>query len=219
MRARARVALLLNGKRNRLPRAMVPIGQMARRPFPPSLILLRFSWAGEAPCAHCGKLVKYVERDTWHADHFNGNDDNSDANLQILCVACHAKKTAIAAFGARAASPTHQQTAPATAAANAIYEAWLRPLPVPPPRPSLLLLPVPPPASKPLTRSPLLPFPVPPPRSKPALSPLEVQAIAFGAAYAYVNRKPAPLPPPRGTPPPPPNPAAFAAAYLAHKKH
>jgi len=177
---------------------------MARNPFPPSRILLRFSWGGRTPCAHCGVTLWFHERDTWNADHLHGNDDNSDANLQILCIDCHEKKTVTTAFGARTASPPHQQTASTTAAANAIYEASLRPPPIAP-------------------RKPLFPLPVPPPpRAKPALTPMQTHAIAFGAAYALNEKhKLAPLPPPRATPPPALNDAARAgiiAAIMAASK-
>ena len=99
-------SLILNVKRNWSSRAAVPTRQMARRPFSELLIRLAFTWAGQTRCEHCSRLLQFRARDTWDADHRNGHDDNTAANLQILCVACHAEKTAAAGHVSRAASPT-----------------------------------------------------------------------------------------------------------------
>lgn len=47
----------------------------------------------------CGKLVDlaYNSRDPFELDHIemvSKSKDNSDENLQVLCIECHVKKTA-----------------------------------------------------------------------------------------------------------------------------
>lgn len=54
--------------------------------------------ARAAALARCGKVCALCGRTGWTVDHKQpvrlGGDKLSQANLQVLCVACHAKKSA-----------------------------------------------------------------------------------------------------------------------------